>query len=78
MKRMINVLVLTCCVIVAMCGIYAMMLSDKKEFKELKEDEIKESNSKIDSTVNTIQKDEDLDNEMKYKNWLNYEEKENR
>lgn len=74
MKRMINILVLTCCVIVAMCGIYAMMLSDKKELKQLKEDEVKEIKYKIDSTVNTIQIEDDLDKEMKYKDWLNYEE----
>ena len=75
MKRMINLIVLTSCVIIAMCSIYAMMLTDKKE---LKADEYDENNFPIDSTVNIISKENDLDKELKYKNWLNYEEKENR
>lgn len=70
MKKMIS-LVLVGCIVVAGCGIYAMMLSDDKE---LKEDEYDESNFPIDSSVKTTSIEDDLDRELKYKNWLNYDE----
>lgn len=71
MKKMIS-LVLVGCVVVAGCGIYAMMLSDDKE---LKEDEYDESNFPIDSSVKTTSIDDDLDRELKYFKWLRDEKK---
>ena len=71
MRKMIS-LVLIGCVIVASCGIYAMMLSDDNE---LKEDEYDESNFPIDSSVKTTSIDDDLDKELKYFKWLRDEEK---
>ena len=65
-------LVLIGCVIVASCGIYAMMLSDDHE---LKEDEYDESNFPIDSSVKTTSIDDDLDKELKYFKWLRDEKK---
>ena len=71
MRKMIS-LVLAGCIIVASCGIYAMMLTDDKE---LKEDEYDESNFPIDSSVKTTSVEDDLDRELKYFKWLRYEEK---
>lgn len=71
MKKMIS-LVLVGCVVVAGCGIYAMMLSDDKE---LKEDEYDESNFPIDSSVKTTSIEDDLDRELKYFKWLRDEKK---
>lgn len=71
MRKMIS-LVLVGCIVVASCGIYAMMLTDDKE---LKSDEYDESNFPIDSKVNTTSIDEDYDNELKYYKWLRNEEK---
>lgn len=71
MKKMIS-LVLAVCVVVAGCGIYAMMLTDDKE---LKEDEYDESNLPIDSKVNTTSVEDDLDRELKYFKWLRDEKK---
>lgn len=71
MKKMIS-LVLVGCIVVASCGIYAMMLSDDKE---LKEDEYDESNFPIDSSVKTTSIEDDLDKELKYFKWLRDEKK---
>ena len=65
-------LVLIGCVVVASCGIYAMMLSDDKE---LKADEYDESNFPIDSSVKTTLIEDDLDKELKYFKWLRDEKK---
>ncbi len=65
-------LVLVGCIVVASCGIYAMMLTDDNE---LKEDEYDESNFPIDSSVKTTSIDDDLDKEMKYFKWLRDEKK---
>lgn len=71
MRKMVS-LVLVGCVIVAGCGIYAMMLTDDKE---LKADEYDENNFPIDSGVKTTSIDEDFDKELKYFKWLKDEEK---
>ena len=71
MRKMIS-LVLVGCIVVASCGIYAMMLTDDKE---LKDDEYDESNFPIDSSVKTTSVEEDLDKELKYYKWLRDEEK---
>ena len=71
MRKMIS-LVLAGCIIVASCGIYAMMLTDDKE---LKADEYDESNFPIDSKVKTTSVEDDLDRELKYFKWLRDEEK---
>jgi hypothetical protein len=71
MRKMIS-LVLIGCVVVASCGIYAMMLSDDKE---LKADEYDESNFPIDSSVKTTLIEDDLDKELKYFKWLRDEKK---
>jgi len=65
-------LVLVGCIVVASCGIYAMMLTDDNE---LKEDEYDESNFPIDSSVKTTSIDDDLDKELKYFKWLRDEKK---
>jgi len=65
-------LVLVGCVVVAGCGIYAMMLTDDKE---LKADEYDEKNFPIDSGVKTTSIDEDFDKELKYFKWLKDEKK---
>ncbi len=71
MRKMIS-LVLAGCIVVASCGIYAMMLTDDKE---LKADEYDESNFPIDSKVNTTSVENDLDKELKYFKWLRDEKK---
>lgn len=71
MKKMISLL-LAGCVVVAGCGIYAMMLTDDKE---LKADEYDESNFPIDSSVKTTSVEDDLDKELKYFKWLRDEKK---
>lgn len=71
MKKMISV-VLVGCIVVAICGIYAMMLSDDKE---LKADEYDESNFPIDSSVKTTSIENDFDKELKYFKWLRDEKK---
>lgn len=71
MKKMISLL-LAGCVVVAGCGIYAMMLSDDKE---LKADEYDESNFPIDSSVKTTSVEDDYDKELKYFKWLRDEKK---
>jgi len=65
-------LVLVGCVVVAGCGIYAMMLTDEKE---LKADEYDENNFPIDSGVKTTSIEDDFDKELKYYKWLRDEEK---
>ena len=71
MKKMISLL-LAGCVVVAGCGIYAMMFTDDHE---LKEDEYDESNFPIDSSVKTTSIEDDLDRELKYFKWLRDEKK---
>lgn len=71
MKKMISLL-LAGCIVVAGCGIYAMMLSDDKE---LKADEYDESNFPIDSSVKTTSVEDDLEKELKYFKWLRDEKK---
>jgi len=65
-------LVLVICVVVAGCGIYAMMLTDEKE---LKADEYDENNFPIESSVKTTSIENDYDKELKYYKWLRDEEK---
>ena len=71
MRKMVSI-VLVGCIVVAGCGIYAMMLTDEKE---LKADEYDENNFPIDSGVKTTSIDEDFDKELKYFKWLRDEEK---
>ena len=71
MIKMVS-LVLVICVVVAGCGIYAMMLTDEKE---LKADEYDENNFPIDSGVKTTSIEDDFDKELKYYKWLRDEEK---
>ena len=71
MRKMVSI-VLVGCIVVAGCGIYAMMLTDEKE---LKADEYDENNFPIDSGVKTTSIDEDYDKELKYYKWLKDEEK---
>lgn len=71
MRKMIS-LVLVGCVVVAGCGIYAMMLTDDKE---LKADEYDENNFPIDSGVKTTSIEDDFDKELKYYKWLRDEKK---
>jgi len=70
----INILVLIACLIIALCGIYAMMLTEENE--ELKSDEYDEKNFPIDSEVKTTSIDEDYKKELKYFKWLRNEENE--
>ena len=71
MRKMVS-LVLVGCVIVAGCGIYAMMLTNENE---LKADEYDENNFPIDSGVKTTSIEDDLDRELKYFKWLRDEKK---
>ena len=71
MIKMVS-LVLVICVVVAGCGIYAMMLTDEKE---LKADEYDENNFPIESSVKTTSIENDYDKELKYYKWLRDEEK---
>lgn len=75
MKKMtnINILVLIGCLIIALCGIYAMMLTEENE--ELKSDEYDEKNFPIDSEVKTTSIEDDYDKELKYYKWLKDEKK---
>lgn len=71
MRKMVS-LVLVGCVIVAGCGIYAMMLTNENE---LKADEYDENNFPIDSGVKTTSIEDDYDKELKYYKWLKDEKK---
>lgn len=71
MRKMVS-LVLVGCVIVAGCGIYAIMLTDDKE---LKADEYDENNFPIESSVKTTSIEDDFDKELKYYKWLKDEKK---
>lgn len=71
MKKMVS-LVIVGCIVVACCGIYAMMLTDEKE---LKADEYDENNFPIDSKVKTTSIEDDLDRELKYFKWLRDDKK---